>query len=77
MVNSVVRWASTDGASILLSKFSGKATAGEMAKYIPMIGPVIAGGLSFGITKLAANQYVDECHKVAKAVLEREMGLSN
>ncbi len=72
-VNSVVRYATTDGILLLLAQFASKQTAQNLAKFIPFVGSAIAGTVGFGIVYQAGHSYLAVCHQVAESILHREL----
>jgi len=72
LINNILTYATKEGLMVLLKKYSTKAVAKEFAKYIPFVGPVIAGSIGFAITKLAGNEYLDNCYKVAELILKQK-----
>ncbi len=68
-LSKIVQYSTKQGIIKLLSTFAGKIITQNISKYIPFVGQAIASGIGFGITKLAGDQYVDDCHEVAKDLL--------
>lgn len=73
IVNQMVQYGTKEGILILLKQFAGREAFKATVKYIPFVGTAIAAGLGFGIIMYAGNQYLDDCHKVAKGILEEEL----
>jgi small GTP-binding protein len=73
LVNSVIRYASTEGAVILLKEFSGLVVAEQMSKFVPIVGTIIAASLGFAITRKVGAFYLGECHRLATAVLANHL----
>ena len=72
-VNSVVRYATTDGVVALLGQFAGRQAAQTAARVVPFVGPLIAGGIGYALVSRAGRSYLDDSHRVAEAILEREV----
>ena len=64
---------SKEGIKILLKRFAARQTAKVASKWIPFVGQIIAASLGFFITQQAGYSYRDDCHEVAKAILEDEL----
>lgn len=73
LVNSVVKYASTEGVVLLLKEFSGMVVAEQIAKFVPFVGTVVAASLGFAVTRKVGNFYLGDCHKLAAAVLEHQL----
>lgn len=53
----------------LLQKLGVKKLAGKYAtKYIPLIGSVVASGISYIVLRKVGNQHIDECFEIAKRI---------
>ena len=44
-----------------------------MAKYVPFVGHVIAATAGFYVVKFAGTSYLNDCHQVAKGILEKQL----
>ncbi|MBM4068442.1 MAG: GTPase domain-containing protein [Planctomycetes bacterium] len=73
LVNSVVRYASSEGVTLLLKESSGMVIAEQVAKFVPLVGTVIAASLGFAITRKVGNIYLNDCHRLAEAVLKSQI----
>ena len=73
VINNIIQYASKEGILALFKEFASRQVAKQVAKVIPFVGPIIAGTISYGVTVLVGNNYVDECHQVASEILEREL----
>ena len=62
-----------EGILHLLKRYAAGETAKEVAKYVPFIGQAIAFGLGYSITKYVANSYLNDCHELARAILEERL----
>jgi len=74
VANRIISTSSKEGIILLLKKFAGQETIKQVSKYIPFVGQVIAASIGYGITVYAGNAFVDDCHKLAKEILEQELG---
>lgn len=53
----------------LLQKLGMKKLAGKYAtKYVPLIGSVVASGISYIVLRKVGNQHIDECFEIAKRI---------
>ena len=73
IINQMMRYGTKEGILILLKQFAGRETIKTVAKYIPGVGTAIAASLGFGIIMYAGKKYLEDCHKVAKGILEEEL----
>lgn len=73
ILKRVIRHGSKAGIPILLKRFGSKEIVKRTTKYIPLIGQLIAASMGFLITRQAGYSYRDDCHAVAKAILEYEL----
>jgi small GTP-binding protein len=73
VANGIIKYATTDGVVLLLKQFVEKVTAEQISKFIPFVGPIIAGSLGFAITRQAGLAYLDDCHKFAEGVLDQQL----
>ena len=73
IIKRVISHGSKAGIPILLKSFGSKEIVKRTSKYIPLIGQLIAASTGFFITQKAGYSYRDDCHKVAKAILENEL----
>ena len=69
----MVRYASTDGVLLLIKEFSGAVMMEQVAKFIPLVGTVIAASLGFAITRKLGSYYLNECHTLASTVLDHQL----
>ena len=74
IANRIISASSKEGIIQLLKKFAGRETIKHVSKYIPFVGQAIAASIGYGITVYAGNSFVDDCHKLAKEILEQELG---
>jgi hypothetical protein len=55
---------------LLLKRFATSAAVAEGAKYIPALGAVAAGAVSFAAILLVLRMYIDDCYKIADEMLK-------
>ena len=73
LVENVVKFGTREGILLLLKRYAGREAAKSVSKYIPFVGQAIAASLGFWITKAAGTQYLEDCHRLAKSILEQEL----
>jgi GTP-binding protein EngB required for normal cell division/uncharacterized protein (DUF697 family) len=73
VVNEIIGYASVQGVMFLLKQFVGKVAIQQVAKYVPIVGSVIAASLGFALTRQAALWYLNSCHQVAEAMLDQQL----
>lgn len=73
MVNSVVKYASTEGVLMLLKECSGMVVAEQISKFVPFVGTMVAASLGFAIVRKIGNIYLGDCHRLAEAVLKVQL----
>ncbi|MBI5845778.1 MAG: 50S ribosome-binding GTPase [Deltaproteobacteria bacterium] len=73
LANNVVRYGTREGAVYLLQRFMGREITKEVAKYIPLVGQIVAASAGFGITLQAGGTYLADCHGIAGEILSREL----
>lgn len=70
LINSIVSYATSEGAMLLLKRVGTSAMVAEAAKYIPALGTVAAGAVSFAAILLVLWMYIDDCYKIADEMLK-------
>lgn len=73
VINQMMQYGTKEGILILLKQFAGRETIKTVSKYIPGIGTAIAASIGFGIIVYAGKQYLEDCHKLAEAILREEL----
>ena len=53
----------------LLRRVGVRVASASVAKYVPVIGSVVAASIGFGAMKLAGNAHVEDCYRTAVALL--------
>jgi hypothetical protein len=69
LINTVISYATGEGAMLLLKRVATSAAVAEATKYLPAIGTVIAGAVSFAAIRLVLTMYIDDCYKIAEEML--------
>lgn len=54
----------------LLRRIGIRVTLKSAAKWVPFIGQAAAASISFGAMRLVGNRHVEDCYRVARAVLD-------
>lgn len=59
---------------------STKAATATVAKtglrYVPLLGPVLSGGISYGAMRFVGRSHVNDCYRIALSVLEQSKALA-
>lgn len=53
----------------LLRRVGVRVASASVAKYVPVIGSVVAASIGFGAMKLAGDAHVEDCYRTARALL--------
>lgn len=56
----------------LLQRVGVRVATASVAKYIPILGSVLAAGISFGAMKMVGNSHIEDCYKTAMALIEAQ-----
>lgn len=73
MINNIIKYSTKEGIFILLKSVGGREIVKSVSKYIPFVGQAIAATIGYGITRSAGLSYLDDCHQLAKYILESEL----
>lgn len=73
LANKILNFGTKKGVLLLLETYAKQETVKIASKYIPLVGQAIASTLGFAITKTAGMSYLDDCHNVAEAILQKEL----
>lgn len=73
LANRVIEFAAKQGLMTLLKTFAGRQVAKTALKYVPIVGQAIAASLGFAITYAAGTSYLNDCHELAKEILDRKL----
>jgi len=49
-----------------------RLTTKQVARYLPLVGQVVSAGISFGGMMLVIRHHINECHRVATMVIDRQ-----
>jgi len=60
----------------VLKKLGVKVTAKQAARYVPIIGSMISGGLSFTMMKMICNRHIRECYDLVEVTIEHRPQIS-
>jgi small GTP-binding protein len=74
IASRIISASSKEGIIQLLKNVAGRETIKQVSKYIPFVGQAIAASIGYGITLYAGNSFVDDCHELAKKILDQELG---
>lgn len=77
VINMVIRYATSEGAMLVLKRVGTSAAVAGAAKYIPGLGTVVAGAVSFAAIRLVLTMYIDDCYKIADEMLKAHFQGSN
>lgn len=56
----------------LLKKIGVRITAKQAAKYVPIIGTIFSGTVSFTAMRYLGKSHIEDCYKVVKKLIEQE-----
>jgi small GTP-binding protein len=70
LIKQFVNYATSEGAMLLLKRVGASAAVAEASKYIPVLGTVAAGAVSFAAILLVLRKYIDDCYKIADEMLQ-------
>lgn len=56
--------------TMLLKRIGVRVTVKSAAKWVPIVGQAAAATISFGAMRLVGNRHVEDCYRVARAVIE-------
>lgn len=73
LANRVLEYATKEGILMLLKQFLGRQALKTASKYVPFVGTAIAAGLGYAITTAAGTSYLEDCHALAKKLLEQQL----
>ncbi|GHB08927.1 hypothetical protein [Salinicola rhizosphaerae] len=57
---------------MLLKKMGAKIATKSVSKYVPIIGSIVAGGISFTAMKYMGNSHIDDCYEIVREAMEKE-----
>jgi uncharacterized protein (DUF697 family) len=53
----------------MVRKVGVRAASASVARFVPVIGSIVAASIGFGAMKLAGNAHIDDCYRTARALL--------
>lgn len=73
--NLIGKYVTREAAVKAVTAFSTKAATTAVTKtglkYIPLLGPVLSGGISYGAMRYVGRAHVNDCYKIALSVMEQ------
>lgn len=69
---AVVKSVTTAGA-----KIAATSTAKTGFKFVPFLGPVLSGGISYAAMRIVGRAHVNDCYQVALEVLQQKQKFTN
>ena len=72
----VTREAAVKAVTAISTKAATTAVTKTGLKYVPLLGPVLSGGISFGAMRYVGRAHVNDCYKIALSVLEQSRNLA-
>jgi len=64
------KYLAKEGVLLLLKQIATRATAKQVSKWVPFVGPLIAAGIGWQATFMLGEQLVDEAEHLAKDILD-------
>jgi GTP-binding protein EngB required for normal cell division/uncharacterized protein (DUF697 family) len=74
VVDKLLTYATREGLIRLLRRYASQQLQRQVAKYIPFVGQTVAALVGFGVTLQVGFEFLDTCHRLAKEMLEAELG---
>ncbi|MFS0725695.1 GTPase [Paenibacillus sp. 1P07SE] len=71
--NNLLKSISFQGIIHLLQRQAGKTATTQLSRYVPFIGQALSATAGFSITYFTGKAYLDDCYKVAEALLNEEL----
>jgi uncharacterized protein (DUF697 family) len=53
----------------LLQRVGVRVATASVAKYVPILGSLVAAGLGFGAMKMVGNAHIEDCYKTARSLI--------
>ncbi len=53
----------------LLQRVGIRVATASIAKYVPVMGSLLADGVSFGAMKMVGNFHIDDCYETARTLI--------
>ena len=73
LASDIVQYGAKEGMLMILKQFTGRQAVKTFAKYIPLVGQAVAGGLGYAITSNVGKRYLDDCHELAEQALKNNL----
>lgn len=73
LANNVLKYATTEGIEILIKRYAAREISKTVLKYVPFVGQAIAASLGYAIIRTAGISYLNDCHELARQILEKEL----
>lgn len=73
LINNVVKYGTKQGLLLLLKKYAGKEAIRRFSRFVPLVGQTIAASAGFMITKTVGDTFLNDCHNLAKEILDDEL----
>lgn len=73
VANNVLKTITFEGVIQILKRQIGKQIGQKSVRYFPLIGPIISAVAGGTVTYLAGKNYLDDCYKLAVAIMEEEL----
>ncbi len=73
--NYILRYASSEGVAMILKNYVIGEASKSIAKYIPLVGQVIAAGVGYLIVSNVGDDYLAKCHQLAEDILKKNLGV--
>jgi len=77
LAKSISEYLTKEGVLLLIKKYATEQTLKQFGKYIPLVGPVIAGSIGFAVTLSVGKSYLNDCYELAKGILEIDLKLGS
>lgn len=71
----ISREAAVKAVTAVSSRAATAAVTKTGLKYVPLLGPVLSGGISYGAMRYVGRSHVNDCYKIALSVLEQSKTL--
>ena len=69
--NKVFNYVTKEGITMLVKSVAREFAGKEFAKYIPLVGQALAAGAGYAMIQYLGKNYVEDCHTMACALLEK------
>ncbi|SEJ91565.1 GTPase family protein [Paraburkholderia diazotrophica] len=73
LASNVVSYAAREGLMQLLKRCIGREALKQFSKYVPFVGQGVAATLGYVITSNVGSMYLDDCHELAKQIIENKL----